>query len=227
MGNKETRKPERIERIKLIDLLPIVFRDEKFPASEVWHKELIFQRGNNYMIEAQSGGGKSSLCAFLYGSRCDYDGTLYFDDEDVSRFGINRWQSLRRTSLAYLPQELMLFPELSAIDNIRLKNNLIPGGSVSEEKIAEWLERLGISARRDFPVGRMSVGQKQRVAFIRSLCQPFDFILLDEPVSHLDRENNLIVSALVTEVATKQGAGIISTSVGNPLLLENAKLIKL
>ena len=83
-----------------------------------------------------------------------------------------------------------------------------------------WMERLGIASRRDYPAGRMSIGQQQRVAIIRSVCQPFDFLLLDEPVSHLDEENNRIAAALIAEEAERQGAGIISTSVGNHLLLD-------
>ena len=89
------------------------------------------------------------------------------------------------------------------------------------------MERLGISFRRDFPAGKMSIGQQQRVAIIRSLCQPFDFILLDEPVSHLDEDNNRIAAMLISEEAERNGAGIISTSVGNPLLLTDAQRLKL
>ena len=80
---------------------------------------------------------------------------------------------------------------------------------------------------KDYPVGKMSVGQQQRVGIIRALCQPFDFILLDEPVSHLDSRNNLIAARIIAEEADRQGAGIISTSVGNPLLLEDALTLKL
>ena len=73
----------------------------------------------------------------------------------------------------------------------------------------------------------MSIGQQQRVAIIRSIRQPFDFILLDEPVSHLDPDNNRIAAGIIAEEAERQGAAVISTSVGNPLLLDNAQQIKL
>jgi ABC-type cobalamin/Fe3+-siderophores transport system ATPase subunit len=62
---------------------------------------------------------------------------------------------------------------------------------------------------------------------VRSLCQPFDFIILDEPVSHLDARNNAIVAGMVRRVADQNGAGIITTSVGNPLLLNGAEHVKL
>ena len=67
----------------------------------------------------------------------------------------------------------------------------------------------------------------QRVALVRAVCQPFDFIFLDEPVSHLDARNNKIVADIITEEANNQGAGIISTSVGNHLMLDHAKFVSL
>ena len=95
----------------------------------------------------------------------------------------------------------------------------------------DWIERLleaaGIADKRDTPAGKLSFGQQQRVAFIRCLCQPFDFILLDEPVSHLDAANGEILSALLLEGAQAQGAGIIVTSVGSRLRLPYHKIFTL
>ncbi len=209
----------KIETITLEGILPKVFVEESIPPSDVWRKEVTFRRGVHYLIEAASGGGKSSMCAYIYGSRDDYEGKLLFNTSDASPFSIGFWQLLRRKCLAYLPQDLMLFPELTAMQNINLKNSLTE--FVSKERIEEWLHVLGIDSRKHYPVGKMSVGQQQRVAVIRALCQPFDFILLDEPVSHLDEENNRKTAKIIQEVAAAQGAGIISTSVGNPLLIDN------
>ena len=89
------------------------------------------------------------------------------------------------------------------------------------------MERLGVEARADYPAGKLSIGQQQRVAIIRALCMPFDFLMLDEPVSHLDAANNMAAAEIIAEEAMAQGAGIISTSVGNPLLLHSAKSLRL
>lgn len=210
-------------------MLPRVFLSESIPLSDVWRAELSFRRGERYRVEAASGGGKSSMCSYIYGARVDYEGSLRFDTSDgpldARSLKIGQWQALRRRNLAYLPQELSLFPELTALENIRLKNDLTH--HVSEEQIDEWLRELGIDSRRDYPVGRMSIGQQQRVAIIRSLCQPFDFILLDEPVSHLDEENNRRAARMIASEARRQGAGIIATSVGNHLLLDDSITLKL
>lgn len=206
-------------------MLPRVFVSESIPDSEIWRAGVTFRRGEVSLVEAASGGGKSSMCAYIYGARTDYEGRLLFNGSDAASLSIPEWQEIRRRHIAYLPQELSLFPELSAWDNIRLKNRLT--GHVSDSRIEEWLDRLGISSRRDYPAGRMSIGQQQRVAVIRSICQPFDFILLDEPVSHLDEGNNRIAAEIILEEALRQGAGIISTSVGNHLLLDYARKLRL
>lgn len=215
----------RIDTITLKNLLPRVFAQEEMPSSQIWRTECVLRRGGRYLIEAESGGGKSSLAAFLMGSRRDYEGSILFNGSDIAGIDIDGWQLIRRSRLAYLPQELALFPELSAIDNIMLKAEV--SGFSDLRKIDSWISRLGLDSRRDYPAGRLSIGQQQRVALIRSLCQPFDFILLDEPVSHLDENNNRIAARIVEEEASLQDAAVVTFSVGNPLLIENPKKLKL
>ena len=89
------------------------------------------------------------------------------------------------------------------------------------------LEAAGIADKRDAPVDKLSFGQQQRVAFIRCMCQPFDFILLDEPVSHLDAANGELLSGMLLEEAQAQGAGIVVTSVGSRLGLPYHKTLTL
>lgn len=216
---------ERIDTITLEGMLPRVFAAESIPPSDVWRCHLEFRRGVSYRVEASSGAGKSSMCAFIFGSRTDFEGRLLFNGEDASRLNMSDWLSLRRRNIAYLPQELDLFPELTAIENIRLKNALTD--EIPEEQIERWLHDLGIDSRKNNPAGKMSVGQQQRVGIIRALCQPFDFLLLDEPVSHLDEANNRIAAAIISSEASRRGASVITTSVGNPLLLDNCVNLKL
>lgn len=211
-----------IKEIRLERVLPRVFRGSEHESpvkdSQLWLRDNVtFAKGRNYLIEAESGTGKSSLCAYIYGSRLDYDGRILFDGADTAKFSIARWCELRRVSLAYLPQEMGLFPELTVMENIEIKNRLTR--CKNEAQILRLLDRLEIGHKAGEPAGRLSVGQQQRVAIIRALCQPFDFILIDEPVSHLDSRNNKAVAALIEEEAAARGAGIIATSVGNKISL--------
>lgn len=210
-----------IQRITLESALPHVFtgmeQESPLSDSEVWLREVNLVRGRHYMVEAESGTGKSSLCSFIYGARGDYHGRILFDGADVKGFGIDRWCELRRTSLAYLPQEMMLFPELTVIENIEIKNRLT--GFRDRKWIERALDELEIAHKIDQPAALLSIGQQQRVAIVRALCQPFDFLLLDEPVSHLDSRNNAKGAALIGREAEAQGASVIATSVGNKLAL--------
>lgn len=198
-------------------MLPNVFRNQENPPSEVWKTELSLKQPGIYLVNAGSGAGKSSLAAFIFGARTDFEGTLRFNGSDTSAFSIADWQEIRRRHIAYLPQELDLFPELTAIENVMLKNRLTD--AIDERKIESWFERLGIADRRNYPAGRLSIGQMQRVAIIRSLCQPFDFLILDEPVSHLDPVNNRIAAEIILEETSRREAAVIATSVGNPIEL--------
>ena len=219
-----------IEKITLRRVLPRVFRGSEAEApvkdSQLWlREEVAFTRPDNYIIEAESGTGKSSLCAFIYGSRLDYDGDILFDGEPTRGFSIERWCQLRCRGLAYLPQEMRLFPELTAIENIRIKNRLTD--CKSEQEIRSMMERLEVEWKADSPAGQLSVGQQQRVAIIRALCQPFDFLLIDEPVSHLDARNNRTVAQLIEDEASAREASVIATSVGNKITLGEYELMKL
>ena len=214
-----------MEKIELHHTLPAVFAGREEDNSEVWLRDIAFERGKRYLVSAESGTGKSSLCAYLYGYRIDYSGDFLFDGFNICDFQVSEWCEIRKRHIAYLPQELRLFPELTAMENIELKNRLTH--YKTNREIIGYFEQLGIPEKVNAPVSKLSIGQQQRVAIIRTLCQPADFILLDEPVSHLDDLNNAIVAHLVTEEANRQGAGVISTSVGNPVKIQIDKEFKL
>ena len=201
-----------MQTIELHAVLPEVFSGRNGIVSDIWHREVSFKKGNTYLIEAASGTGKSSLCSFLYGYRSDYQGMICFDGENIKNLNVKQWVELRRKHLSILFQELRLFPELTALENVKLKNELT--GYCKTKEIKAWFERLGIADKTDQKAGLMSWGQQQRVAFVRALCQPFDFILLDEPISHLDDGNGKIMADILNEELTKRGATAILTSIG-------------
>ena len=201
-------------------------KTQRIEKSQVWLvPDLRFRRGCKICLQAESGGGKSSLLSFVYGNRNDYLGDIYYDELNVRSFDIDKWCEMRTRHIALLPQEMRLFPELTVMQNLQIKNQITQ--HKTEAQLLHLLERLGVGEKVNEPLSTLSIGQQQRVAIVRTVCQPFDFILLDEPVSHLDVENNKIAAAIIAEDADAQGAGIISTSVGNPLLLDGAEFIAL
>ena len=193
--------------------------------SGVWLQTITLERGKRHLISAESGTGKSSMCSYIYGYRQDYTGTIAFDGVDIRSLTVAQWCDVRQRHIAYLPQDMRLFGELTALENVNLKNQLT--GFKSEKDIERLFEAMGLSDKKESLASKLSIGQQQRVAIIRTLCQPCEFILLDEPVSHLDEENNRLVARLIIEEASRQGAGVIATSVGNHLQMEDATIIKL
>lgn len=214
-----------MDEIRLQQVLPRVFAQRDSITSDIWHRDLIFRKGERCLIEAASGTGKSSLCSYLYGYRGDYEGIITFDGKNIRSLDTAGWTALRRRSLSLLFQELRLFPELTALENVLLKNRL--SGYKSRQEILTLFEAAGIADKVNEKTGILSFGQQQRVAFIRCLCQPFDFILLDEPVSHLDENNARILARLLEEEAGRQGTGILVTSIGKALPLSYDHTYKL
>lgn len=96
-----------------------------------------------------------------------------------------------------------------------------------EKEILSFFEQLGIADKINVKAGKLSFGQQQRVAFIRALCQPFDFLFLDEPISHLDDDNSRIMGELIIAEAKAQGAGVIATSIGKHIELPYSHTLQL
>ena len=84
-------------------------------------------------------------------------------------------------------------------------------GEHKEEVIDTMAEMLGISHIMQQKAGICSYGEQQRIAIIRALVQPFKWLLMDEPFSHLDEANTLKAAKLIAEECTKRNAGFILT----------------
>ena len=211
--------------IRLKNIVPQVFAVHPDLQSEVWRQDLTLEKGKKYLVEADSGMGKSTFCSYLIGYRHDFTGELFFDNRKSTDFTPKDWTQLRQRHVSSLFQELRLFPELTALENVQIKNRLT--NFATDDQIDEWFNRLKISEQRHEKVGVMSFGQQQRVALIRALAQPFDFLLADEPVSHLDDGNGELMGQLIAEEAARQGAAVIVTSIGKHIPLDYDKTIKL
>lgn len=214
-----------METIKFHSVLPQVFSQRTDLESEVWNQELVFEKGHLYLVEADSGKGKSTFCSYILGYRHDYSGTVLFDEKDTKEYKVRDWVEMRKHHISHLFQELRLFPELTAMENVEIKNKMT--GFKNKQQILEWFDMLGIADKVNAKIGRMSFGQQQRVAMIRSLCQPFDFILADEPISHLDDNNSRIMGDMMMTEAKAQGAGVIVTSIGKHMDLNYERTVKL
>ncbi len=210
----------KMDKIEFNNVCPDIFRlREDLSASDIWcKKSVVFERGKRYLIECASGTGKSSFCSYLVGMRNDFSGQILFDGRNSMSYSTKEWIDLRKSGISLMFQELRMFPELTAYENVEIRNCL--SHATSRKTIAEWFERLGLGNRMDSQLGLMSFGQQQRVALMRALVSGFDFLLLDEPTSHLDDNNSDIMASLINEEAEKRDAGVIVTSIGRHMNME-------
>lgn len=214
-----------MKNIKFSKVIPEIFLQRNDLHSDIWKQDVTFEKGGLYLLEANSGKGKSTFCSYILGYRNDYNGQVLFDGADTRSLKVADWVDIRTRHLSYLFQELRLFPELTAFENVEIKNKLT--GFKTRKQIIEWFDMLGIGDKVDAKIGHMSFGQQQRVAMLRALVQPFDFILADEPISHLDDTNSNIMGELMMSEAKAQGAGVIVTSIGKHMDLDYEKVFRL
>ena len=212
-------------KVTLQNIVPNPMKDEAFSAESIWGKVCVLDSNHSYLISSNSGKGKSTLLSYIYGLRADYSGSISIDLKNQKNISIDSWSKLRTNKLSYLLQDLRLFNHLSVWDNLILKNNLTKHKTAAQ--IEEMLDEFGLLPKKNQLAGRLSLGQQQRVALIRCLLQPFEFLLLDEPFSNIDETNIQIAKRLIEQECKANNAGFILATLGHDYQFENVTTIYL
>ena len=194
-------------QIQLLKVVPEYIEKEKRSDSHVWGQDISIVKGEHLHIVAPSGSGKTSLIHFIYGLRKDYSGTIFYGDTDIKKLSTEGFSSFRQNKLSIIFQDLRLFEDQTVRENIELKRLLNPYHQ--PEKVDEMATQLGIETKLNQLAKTCSYGEQQRIAIIRSLMQPFDFLLLDEPYSHLDEANRKKAMDLIYEECAQRNAAMI------------------
>ena len=192
-------------------------------GGRIWRQNRVFFKGKNYVIPAASGRGKTTLVNIIGGLRADYRGDAFFDKTNLRGIAADEFATIRANQISIMHQELRLFAELTGRQNIAMN----PENDRDEALIEKLALRLEILPLLDKPCGLLSRGQQQRVALIRALVRPFDWLLLDEPFSHLDEINAKKALDCITEIANERGAGMIATSLGNTDMFNDFEILDL
>jgi len=195
-------------QLSLQGVIPVPLR-EKVEAyqSGMWKTTRSFNKGEYLFIQAPSGTGKTTLIHTLYGLRKDYEGNVMWGGQGLKNIDNELLAKLRTKNISVIFQDMRLFPELTAWENIEIKRRLT--NTVSIEQATMWLERLGLKDKMNSLGSTMSYGEQQRVAIVRALLQPFEWLLMDEPFSHLDIANTQKAIDLIAEVVAQHNAGMI------------------
>ena len=199
-------------KIQFSEVLPEPLASISHHDSSIWKSGFSIdnQVERSIILNASSGKGKTTFSNLLLGIRRDYTGKIYLDNREITSFSIKDWVEIRERRISIVHQDLQLFANLTTIENIMVKNDLTQ--TFSQFEIEELLNQVDLFHKKDQLVATLSMGQRQRVAIIRALCQPFEWIILDEPFSHLDERNSKICFEIIQKYCAKINAGFILTS---------------
>jgi putative ABC transport system ATP-binding protein len=211
--------------ISLQNIQPAFLKINSSDASQIWNKPVKFNKGEHLHIVAPSGKGKTSLIHFLYGLRKDYTGEIFYNNENIKSFDAEKFATWRQQHVSIVFQDLRLFTEQTVYQNIEIKRVL--AAYHHDQKITEMAGRLGIESKLSKLCKTCSYGEQQRIAIIRALMQPFDFLLLDEPFSHLDENNRQKAMDLIEEEANARNATIILADLKKIEYFNEEKILQL
>lgn len=157
-----------------------------------------------HALVGPSGHGKTLLLEALAGLRSLSHGAVSREGDDITQ------APPERRGLAYVPQDLALFPHLTVAENVRYALRWNPklreGGALRVEAIEE---RLGITHLADRKPGSLSGGERQRVAFARALASGTRLLLLDEPFSALHEALRREMRRLLLDLQRDFGLSIL------------------
>jgi ABC-type lipoprotein export system ATPase subunit len=211
-------------QIELQQLVPIPLK-EKFAQrnSDIWNSNITFGNTDWVKIVAPSGTGKTTLMNILYKVRHDYEGTVKLDGGDLKLIAGDELAKLRQQKVSVIFQDLRLFENLTARENIEL-NRILQKPYYEPDMIDDMADKLGITHILNQRAGVCSYGEQQRVAIIRSLVQPFEWLIMDEPFSHLDNANTLKAAGLIASECKKRNAGFVLTDLDEDTLFPYTRL---
>ena len=180
------------ERLKLasnkskavtFDKITKIFRDPQSgqDVTAVGGVSFRIEPGELVTLLGPSGCGKSTILRMLSGFEPPTSGHIMIGDTEVTNTPPNK----RDTAMVF--QSYGLFPHMNVSENVAygLKLRKVPQKEI-DEKVARFLEMVGLGAMAKRPPSRLSGGQQQRVALARSLIVEPSVLLLDEPLSNLD-----------------------------------------
>lgn len=149
--------------------------------------DLQVPRGECLFLAGPSGSGKSTLLSILGCILSADAGELQILGSDVTRFTALEQALFRREKIGFAFQRFHLFDALTAEENVLVPFDLLGWSKTRSRPAArELLERVGLASKSATRVNRLSMGQRQRVAFARALAGDPELILADEPTASLD-----------------------------------------
>lgn len=175
-------------------------------------------------IYGPSGCGKTSLLSIISGLDSQYQGNLYFKNQNMRDFSERDLTYFRKAHIGFVFQNFNLIPHQSVLENVKMP--LYVKNMTDKEMVeiaTKELNRLGIGGFIKKNVKQLSGGQKQRVAIARALVNNPEMIVADEPTGSLDSQSQENVLEIFKELAEAGKTVIIVTH--NPEVADYADVV--
>ncbi|HEY6930545.1 MAG TPA: ABC transporter ATP-binding protein [Thermoanaerobaculia bacterium] len=163
--------------------------------------DLSISPGEFVAVVGPSGSGKSTLMNLIGCLDTATDGSYRLAGEDVAGLGRDDLADVRNRRVGFVFQNFNLLPMISSFENVEMP--LLFGGvspRKRRERVAELMERVGLSDRMDHKPTELSGGQMQRVAIARALAMDPAILLADEPTGNLDTSSGSDVMSIFSEL---------------------------
>jgi putative ABC transport system ATP-binding protein len=167
----------------------------------------VLNSGDQCVITGGSGRGKTTLLNLISGIYLPDEGKVEIGGTEINRLSESRRDRFRAYNMGYIFQAFNLLPELTVSDNIRLATAF--GRRENSTRIPELLEKIGLNGKAREHPGRLSMGQRQRVAVIRAIINDPGLVLADEPTGSLDQENKVRTMELIRDLCRSAKRSLI------------------
>ena len=147
---------------------------------------LIIHEGASASISGVSGSGKTTLLGILAGLDLPTSGTVNLLDRKINDMDEDQRAQLRCGRVGFVFQSFHLLPNLTALENVSLALEVVPGSQQIRERSLTALEHVGLAARSRHLPSQMSGGEQQRVALARAIVTEPAILFADEPTGNLD-----------------------------------------
>lgn len=168
--------------------------------------ELTAEPGSTLVLVGPNGSGKSTVLRMLAGLERPEEGTVRLNGETWGDTSQGVWSPPERRSVGWLPQDLALFPHLSALENVAFGLRARGAGSPARARARDALRDLGLERELGRLPAALSGGERQRVALARALVVEPRLLLLDEPLSAIDPGARTALRSLLKRVLAERGA---------------------
>ncbi len=163
--------------------------------------------GDYVVVAGPSGAGKSTLLYIVGGMIQPDSGLVNYNGKNIYDRNEKEKNEYRKKYIGFMFQQFHLMPFLTIDENIRLACN----NKSHCRQIDKYLEQCSLTEIKDKYPSELSVGEKQRAAFIRAIISDPVILLADEPTGNLDPANSGILMSLIDEFH-KEGGTVLLVS---------------